>query len=206
MLYTIIWFFNLNLYTFPLHGFHVVVLCFIQFPSLQLHAQKLLAFVGLVIIFETNLMHFVFLEKVRQGLLEACCQEIFQVKMNFSLVSSWTKPKCCASDCMQHTGAGFPLLRPPVSISSLIKKHKVQAIRTGAGRRAISSQLIPSHIQESYKRNKHLQVPVKKLDFVRTLMIDNYDSYTYNIYQALSVVNGGMSFISLSLHCVFVCV
>ncbi|RRT54836.1 hypothetical protein B296_00033262 [Ensete ventricosum] len=28
-------------------------------------------------------------------------------------------------------------------------------------------------------------------DVVRTLLIDNYDSYTYNIYQELSVVNGG---------------
>ncbi|KAK1268457.1 Anthranilate synthase component II [Acorus gramineus] len=26
---------------------------------------------------------------------------------------------------------------------------------------------------------------------VRTLLIDNYDSYTYNIYQQLSMVNGG---------------
>ena len=26
---------------------------------------------------------------------------------------------------------------------------------------------------------------------VRTLLIDNYDSYTYNIFQELSVVNGG---------------
>jgi para-aminobenzoate synthetase len=26
---------------------------------------------------------------------------------------------------------------------------------------------------------------------VRTLLVDNYDSYTYNLYQLLAVVNGG---------------
>ncbi|KAK4279689.1 hypothetical protein QN277_011428 [Acacia crassicarpa] len=110
--------------------------------------------------------------------------------MNFSLASSSSEPQCCASECMQRTCTSFPLSRPPVSISCLIKKNNIQAIRSGAGRRAISSQLMPNHIEESYKRNKHLQLPIKKLDFVRTLLIDNYDSYTYNIYQALSVVNG----------------
>jgi len=33
--------------------------------------------------------------------------------------------------------------------------------------------------------------PVEAQMPVRTLLIDNYDSYTYNIFQELSVVNGG---------------
>ncbi|KAI3807749.1 hypothetical protein L1987_23683 [Smallanthus sonchifolius] len=37
---------------------------------------------------------------------------------------------------------------------------------------------------------KPLAKPRQKLEFIRTLLIDNYDSYTYNIYQELSVTNG----------------
>ncbi|RWW57709.1 hypothetical protein BHE74_00035486 [Ensete ventricosum] len=44
-------------------------------------------------------------------------------------------------------------------------------------------------------------------DVVRTLLIDNYDSYTYNIYQELSVVNGGelLVFVDLSFVLVLLC-
>ncbi|XP_057850165.1 aminodeoxychorismate synthase, chloroplastic isoform X1 [Cryptomeria japonica] len=43
-----------------------------------------------------------------------------------------------------------------------------------------------SELRKSHTRNKN------KLNFkqVRTLLIDNYDSYTYNIFQLLAVVNG----------------
>ncbi|KAF4348241.1 hypothetical protein G4B88_024475, partial [Cannabis sativa] len=56
----------------------------------------------------------------------------------------------------------------------------------------MSSNLIPNRNlqQDSFSRTKKLDQPVQKLKFVRTLLIDNYDSYTYNIYQELSVVNG----------------
>ena len=33
---------------------------------------------------------------------------------------------------------------------------------------------------------------------LQTLLIDNYDSYTYNLYQLLAEVNGGKSVLRLS--------
>ncbi|WCJ19342.1 Aminodeoxychorismate synthase chloroplastic [Euphorbia peplus] len=64
-------------------------------------------------------------------------------------------------------------------------------------RTAVSCQLMPGHLEGNFMGKRRLEESsssssssTRKVDYVRTLLIDNYDSYTYNIYQELSVVNG----------------
>lgn len=75
--------------------------------------------------------------------------------------------------------------------SDFANKDSIQVSSRDARKSALSCQYVPKQLEETCLVGKPaVSKPKQKLEFIRTLLIDNYDSYTYNIYQELSVVNG----------------
>ncbi|KAG8651198.1 hypothetical protein MANES_07G101300v8 [Manihot esculenta] len=110
--------------------------------------------------------------------------------MKFALCSSSLELSNLCFEGLRCNTADLRFAKSFQGFGFLAKNENVQQSYRNGKRMVISSQLMPGHLEGSFMGNKQLQDPSRKLDFVRTLLIDNYDSYTYNIYQELSVVNG----------------
>lgn len=109
--------------------------------------------------------------------------------MNFTLYSPSPDTICFNLEGLRRENAKQVVSKPFLRVGDYIKR-RIRASYPYARKAVESSHLVPRHLERSFVGEKQLEEPRRKLDFVRTLLIDNYDSYTYNIYQELSVVNG----------------
>ncbi|KAL4567539.1 hypothetical protein LXL04_023126 [Taraxacum kok-saghyz] len=104
--------------------------------------------------------------------------------MNFSPCSSSSE---ITSYCSESININKPQFTSSIKATDITtNKDSIQVSSHAARKVGVSCE----YVEGTRLIEKPQSKPRKKLEFVRTLLIDNYDSYTYNIYQELSVVNG----------------
>lgn len=111
--------------------------------------------------------------------------------MSFSLGSLPSEIKTSCFDGLRSKDRIKILYKPSIRVEKFNRYEPIRVLNNEAREGVISSEMMPGCLEGSVVGNRRLEEPSRKMDFVRTLLIDNYDSYTYNIYQELSVVNGG---------------
>ncbi|KAL8253243.1 hypothetical protein R6Q59_036936 [Mikania micrantha] len=111
--------------------------------------------------------------------------------MNFNL---WSNPCEITSPCFekpQSININNSLSTSSIRASDFANKDSIQLSGHDSRKVALSSHYALGQVEGTGLMGKPLLKKSKqKYEFIRTLLIDNYDSYTYNIYQELSVVNG----------------
>ncbi|GAV69983.1 GATase domain-containing protein/Chorismate_bind domain-containing protein/Anth_synt_I_N domain-containing protein [Cephalotus follicularis] len=109
--------------------------------------------------------------------------------MNFTLCASSEFVYPCV-ESLRRSNGGMAVPKSFAKPGDFTRKDNVQISYRDARKAVVTRPLMPEHLEGSLMGTKHVEEPNQKLDFVRTLLIDNHDSYTYNIYQELSIING----------------